>query len=107
MSTRAVPLVISPSEYDRLPRESVVPIDVSWFMPTVPRKGSEEFKIKRIPTARFLDVDQVASKHELNLPHMMPTKGIFASACGKCPSLPGSWFLNLYERCRGAGNQTR
>lgn len=55
MSTpSAVPLVITPTEYKQLPSDTTIPIDVSWFMPTVNRKGSEEFHTKRIPNARYL-----------------------------------------------------
>lgn len=51
-------------------------------MPNSPRKPYEEFLAKRIPGAQFLDLDHVASSHELGLKHMMPHSQVFADACG-------------------------
>jgi thiosulfate/3-mercaptopyruvate sulfurtransferase len=77
-------LVLSPTQLANiLPSDETVPIDVSWFMPNVPRKPDEEFLIKRIPKARRLDLDLVASSHPLGLKHMMPSPDVFAAACGK------------------------
>lgn len=79
------PYLLSPSQL----RESlssgqgVSVLDASWFMPNSPRKPYEEFKKKRIPGAQFLDLDEVASSHELGLKHMMPSEKVFAEACGQ------------------------
>src|SRR5258708_26334829 len=74
-------LVITPQEL----RKQITPktriIDVTWFMPNVKRSGLEEWKAKRIPSSRYLDLDQVASEHELHLPHMMPSPATFAKHC--------------------------
>ncbi|KAG6911777.1 hypothetical protein DXG01_000023 [Tephrocybe rancida] len=51
-------------------------------MPNSPRRPREEFLSKRIPGAQFLDLDEVASPHELGLKHMMPQERVFADACG-------------------------
>lgn len=51
-------------------------------MPNSPRRPSEEFQKKRIPGAQFLDLDEVASPHELGLKHMIPSGRQFADACG-------------------------
>jgi thiosulfate/3-mercaptopyruvate sulfurtransferase len=58
-------------------------VDVSWHMPNSPRNGYQEFLKKRIPKARFLDLDQVASPNDLGLKHMMPPAEAFASYCGE------------------------
>ena len=53
-------------------------------MPNDPegRKGIESFKKKRIPTARFFDIDEIKD-HESPYPHMLPTKEVFAEAMSK------------------------
>ncbi|KDN35382.1 hypothetical protein RSAG8_11603, partial [Rhizoctonia solani AG-8 WAC10335] len=45
-------------------------VDSTWFMPGVTRSGYEEWKQRRIPGARFLDLDAVASEHPLGLKHI-------------------------------------
>lgn len=57
-------------------------IDASWHMPNSPRKAHQEFLKKRLPKARFLDLDEVASPSELGLKHMMPEPKVFAEYCG-------------------------
>ncbi|KAI6005085.1 Rhodanese-like domain-containing protein [Pisolithus orientalis] len=84
MSTMATtPYLISPSQLHESLQSSggVSVLDASWFMPNSPRKPQEEFNKKRIPGAQFLDLDQVASPHELGLKHMMPSESVFAAAC--------------------------
>ncbi|CAB9518501.1 mercaptopyruvate sulfurtransferase [Seminavis robusta] len=60
----------------------VVFVDGSWFLKD--RNGREEFEAgPRIPGARYFDIDDVASKGDLNpkgLPHMMPPKDLFAAS---------------------------
>jgi thiosulfate/3-mercaptopyruvate sulfurtransferase len=51
-------------------------------MPNSPRDPNKEFSQRRIPTARFLDLDEVASPHALGLKHMIPDGQTFADACG-------------------------
>ena len=81
------PLVVTPTQLRFLkvqqsePADLVV-LDASWHMPNSPRRGSEEFKARHLPGARFLDLDEVASLHELGLKHMMPSPEQFAKACG-------------------------
>lgn len=72
----------APSSISTDPR--VIPICAAWFMPNDPqgRTGSESFKQKRIPTARFFDVDGVKD-HDSPYPHMLPTTEQFAEAMGK------------------------
>jgi thiosulfate/3-mercaptopyruvate sulfurtransferase len=85
MSTlTAAPYLLSPSNLrDAISSGSVSVLDASWFMPNSPRKPLQEFQSKRIPGAQFLDLDEVASPHELGLKHMMPSERSFADACEK------------------------
>lgn len=59
----------------------VIPLCAAWFMPNDPegRKGIEAFKKKRIPDARFFDIDGVKD-HDSPYPHMLPSKEQFAEA---------------------------
>lgn len=62
----------------------VVPICASWFMPNDPEKrtGADSFQKRRIPSARFFDIDQVKDS-ESPYPHMLPTCEVFAQAMGE------------------------
>lgn len=84
MSSHTAPLLLSPTEVRDLSESSqlVSLLDASWFMPNSPRNPYEEFLAKRIPGAQFLDLDLVASPHELGLKHMIPPSQVFADACG-------------------------
>ena len=57
----------------------VVPVDASWFMPSLGRSGHEEFLAAHIPGARFLDIDAVADTSHA-APHMLPTAEAFGRA---------------------------
>ena len=81
----AVPLLLSPKEVNLL-KQSPTPVsilDATWFMPNVARNARDEFLSKRVPGAQFLDLDDVASSHELGLKHMMPDQKTFSQACGR------------------------
>lgn len=85
MTSTTAPHLVTPKEVSELTRSnpiSVSVVDSSWFMPNSPRKAKDEFLAKRIPTAQYLDLDEVASDHELGLKHMMPDPKTFAEACG-------------------------
>ena len=71
-----------PSRISTDPR--VIPICAAWFMPNDPegRTGIETFKKKRIPTARFFDVDSIKD-NDSPYPHMLPTCEVFAEAMEK------------------------
>jgi thiosulfate/3-mercaptopyruvate sulfurtransferase len=82
-STPETPLLVSPKQVQELLKHGQVTLlDASWFMPNSPRNGKAEFLKKRLPSAQFLDLDEVASPHELGLKHMMPEPEAFAVACG-------------------------
>lgn len=57
-------------------------VDGSWFLKG--RNGREEFEVgPRIEGAQYFDINDIALKGDLNpkgLPHMMPTKELFAAA---------------------------
>jgi thiosulfate/3-mercaptopyruvate sulfurtransferase len=54
-------------------------IDGSWFLGS-DRNGRQEYeKGPRISKARFLDIDEIATKTPDNLPHMMPSAQIFGA----------------------------
>jgi thiosulfate/3-mercaptopyruvate sulfurtransferase len=69
----------SPSSISTSPR--VIPVCAAWFMPNDPqgRKGIDAFNKKRIPKARFFDIDEVKDQ-ESPYPHMLPTCDHFAEA---------------------------
>ncbi|EPQ60927.1 Rhodanese-like protein [Gloeophyllum trabeum ATCC 11539] len=75
------PLLVKPTELAELKKSGVAILDASWHMPASPRKAKDEFLLKRIPGAQFLDLDEVASPNELGLKHMMPSSRQFADAC--------------------------
>lgn len=83
--------LVTPAELDSALKKNVqttistapriVPVCAAWFMPNDPqgRTGLQSFKEKRIPTARFFDVDGVKD-HDSPYPHMLPTCDHFAEA---------------------------
>ncbi|KAL6304225.1 Rhodanese-like protein [Sparassis latifolia] len=90
------PLALSPAQLQRLPPDSVAVLDASWHMPNSPRNARAEFDALRIPRARFLDLDAVASTHPLALKHMMPSPVLFAQACEDFGISPDSHVV-LYD----------
>ncbi|KAM5482829.1 hypothetical protein McanMca71_004380 [Microsporum canis] len=69
----------APTKISSSPR--VIPLCAAWFMPNDPegRTGTETFKKKRIPNARFFDID-VVKDTKSPYPHMLPSKEEFAEA---------------------------
>lgn len=61
-----------------------IPVCAAWFMPNDPEKrtGLETFKKKRIPSARFFDIDEIKDS-ESEYPHMLPTCEAFADAMSR------------------------
>lgn len=89
-STAAGPYLLSPASLrERMSSGNVSILDATWFMPNSHRSPLQEFQGKHIPGARFLDLDDVASPHELGLKHMMPSERVFAHACGLSCALLG------------------
>ena len=48
----------------------VIALDCSWFLPNGNRDGKEDFKQKRIPKARFFDLDHIKDNSS-PYPHML------------------------------------
>ena len=61
-------------------RPDVVVLDCSWYLPAMERDPRAEHEAKRVPGARFFDVDRVSDPSS-PLPHMLPDAGAFAAAC--------------------------
>ncbi|KAL8921705.1 MAG: hypothetical protein Q9208_005634 [Pyrenodesmia sp. 3 TL-2023] len=68
-----------PTKISTAPR--VIPLCAAWFLPNDPegRTGRKVFEEKRIPSARFFDLDAVKD-HESPYPHMLPSAEDFAKA---------------------------
>jgi thiosulfate/3-mercaptopyruvate sulfurtransferase len=66
-----------PSKISTSPR--TVPLCATWFLPTSPLNGLDSFRSKRIPSARFFDLDKVIDKRS-PYPHMLPSASDFAKA---------------------------
>ncbi|EAU93339.2 thiosulfate sulfurtransferase [Coprinopsis cinerea okayama7 len=100
-SSQRIPLVLSPQDVNNLrhsqqEQSDIALLDATWFMPNSPRNPQKEFLERRIPGAQRLDLDAVASEHELGLKHMMPSKAIFAKACGELGISPDSHVV-IYD----------
>ena len=55
-------------------------LDCSWYLPAMARDGIEEHAARRIPGARYFDVDAISDPSS-SLPHMLPSASQFAAAC--------------------------
>ena len=64
---------------EHLGEPDLVVVDSSWHMPASGRSGSEEYLAAHIPSARFLDIDEV-SDHSNPSPHMLPRPAEFGAA---------------------------
>ncbi len=60
----------------------LVPVDCTWFMPSLGRDARAEYLQAHIPGARFLDIDEVADRTN-PAPHMLPSARQFGEAMGK------------------------
>ena len=81
------PFLVSPEDLRNakaVAGAKIVTLDASWHMPNVPRNAYKEYLSRRLPGARYLDLDAVASEHKLGLKHMLPAPSQFARACGMC-----------------------
>lgn len=67
----------SPSKISTAPK--TVPVCASWFLPNDGRNGLDTFREKRVPGARFFDLDKVIDKRS-PYPHMLPSASDFAKA---------------------------
>ncbi|KAF8213310.1 Rhodanese-like domain-containing protein [Mycena galopus ATCC 62051] len=86
-------MLLSPTRLSQILKSEAaktVVLDCTWFMPNSTRIAAAEFRTNRIPGSRFLDLDEVASPHELGLKHMLPSEEVFARACEKFGIGPSS-----------------
>ena len=60
----------------------VVPVSGAWLMPGANVSGKQLFDRRRIPRARFFDVDDVKDRRS-RFPHMLPNPERFAAAMSK------------------------
>jgi thiosulfate/3-mercaptopyruvate sulfurtransferase len=67
----------SPSKISTAPR--TVALCATWFLPNDGRNGLQTFREKRIPNARFFDLDKVVDKRS-PYPHMLPSDSDFAKS---------------------------
>lgn len=69
----------APTKISTAPR--IIPLCAAWFLPNDPqrRTGRKVFEAKRIPSARFFDIDAVKDP-DSPYPHMLPTEEGFAQA---------------------------
>lgn len=64
-------------------KPAVKVLDASWYMPAKKRNAFQEFlAVKRIPGARFFDIDNIADVSQ-NLPHMLPSPDLFAASMSR------------------------
>lgn len=61
------------------PDPRVIPLCAAWFLPNDGRTGIQVFREKRIPKARFFDLDKVVDRRS-PYPHMLPSPKDFAAA---------------------------
>jgi thiosulfate/3-mercaptopyruvate sulfurtransferase len=66
---------------EHLADPSVIVLDGSWYLPTVPRDAKAEYLEKHIPGAVFFDIDGISDKNS-TLPHMLPNAPDFARMVG-------------------------
>ncbi|MSP52465.1 MAG: 3-mercaptopyruvate sulfurtransferase [Alphaproteobacteria bacterium] len=64
---------------DRLAHPDVIILDASWYLPAQNRNAKAEYAARRIPGARFFDIDAIADL-STPLPHMLPSERDFAAA---------------------------
>jgi thiosulfate/3-mercaptopyruvate sulfurtransferase len=66
---------------ERLNDPSLIPVDASYFLPTMKRDALAEYRAGHIPGAVFFDIEAV-SDHSTDLPHMLPGPTQFGQVVG-------------------------
>jgi thiosulfate/3-mercaptopyruvate sulfurtransferase len=66
---------------ERLNDPNLIPVDGSYFLPTMKRDALAEYRAEHIPGAAFFDIEAV-SDHSTELPHMLPGQTQFGDAVG-------------------------
>lgn len=70
------PLINAIDAVDRLNQTNVKFVDVTWYMPNVPKCAFEDYKKEHIPGAVYFDIDKIAVVSS-DLPHMYPSLEVF------------------------------
>ena len=86
------PLVSTAWLADHLTDPDLVVFDTTKYLPNEPRDGLTEFALAHIPGARFFDIDAIADA-DTELPHMVPTAGLFARKLGELGVSNGSMVV--------------
>ncbi len=81
---------------EALGRPELVIFDATKYLPNEPKDGLAEFALAHIPGARFFDIDDVADP-DTDLPHMVPTPGLFAKKMAALGVGNGS-FVVFYDQ---------
>ncbi|KAH3680621.1 hypothetical protein WICPIJ_008192 [Wickerhamomyces pijperi] len=76
--------------------QRVIPVDASWYLPTIPRNGLSEFLKSRIPNSVFFDVGGVKDAQS-PYPHMLPSVKEFNVAMSKL-GIKESDVIVVYDR---------
>ena len=112
------PLVSTAWLADHRGDADLVIFDTTKYLPNEPKDGRTEFALAHIPSARFFDIDDIADP-ETDLPHMVPTPGLFARKLaalgvantsmvvfydqkGLASAARGWWMMGLFGHDRAA-----
>ena len=82
MSDVPDPMVSAARLAERLDAPDLRVLDATWFMPNSGKDAHALFAERRIPGARFFDIDAIADT-STGLPHMLPAPEVFASRMRK------------------------
>jgi thiosulfate/3-mercaptopyruvate sulfurtransferase len=66
---------------ERLNDPNLIPVDGSYFLPTMKRDAHAEYRAEHIPGAVFFDIEAI-SDHSTDLPHMLPGPTHLGTAVG-------------------------
>ena len=78
-----------------LGRPGIVVLDGSWYLPGSGRDPAREFEERRIPGARFFDID-VCSDPDAELPHTIPPPGHFRR-CAETAGVSDGSAVMVYD----------
>lgn len=76
------PLVATDWLASHLDSPDIAIVDASWHLPSAGRNARQEFLERRIPGARFFDIDEIADTAS-SLPHTLPSAEKFAARMRK------------------------
>lgn len=79
----------------RLGDPGVAVLDGSWYLPGAGRDPAREFEERRIPGARFFDIDE-CSDPDAELPHTIPPPGRFRE-CAEAAGVSGGSAVIVYD----------